>query len=94
MRSSPQLSNTFREGRTRIGTQKIAPCLWFDTEAVEAANFYVSVFKNSKIIRVARYPKGQEIHGKGGRLTHDRRLRACRAEFAALNGGPQFTFDD
>jgi len=36
--------------------QKIAPCLWFDTEAVEAANFYVSVFKNSKIIRVARYP--------------------------------------
>jgi len=74
--------------------QKIAPCLWFDTEAVEAANFYVSVFKNSKIIRVARYPnEGQEIHGKGGRLSHGRRIRACRQKFAALNGGPQFTFD-
>lgn len=73
----------------RIGTQKIAPCLWFDTEAVEAANFYVSVFKNSKIIRVARYPnEGQEIHGKGGRLTHGRRLRACRAEIRCAERRP------
>ena len=49
----------------QIVTQKIAPCLWFDTEAEEAAKFYVSVFKNSKINSVARYPdEGQDIHGK------------------------------
>ena len=49
----------------QIVTQKIAPCLWFDSEAEEAAKFYVSVFKNSKINTVARYPdEGQEIHGK------------------------------
>ena len=95
MRSSPQLSNTFREGRTRIGTQKIAPCLWFDTEAVEAANFYVSVFKNSKIIRVARYPnEGQEIHGKGAGSLMAVDFELAGQKFAALNGGPQFTFDD
>ena len=42
-------------------TQRIAPCLWFDSQAEEAAAFYVSVFKNSKITSVARYPKaGQE----------------------------------
>ena len=65
----------------QIVTQKIAPCLWFDTKAEEAAKFYVSVFKNSKINTVARYPgEGQEIHGK--------------RKFVALNGGPQFTFDE
>ena len=45
--------------------QKIAPCLWFDTQAEEAAKFYGSVFKNSKILNVSRYGnEGQEIHGK------------------------------
>ena len=44
-------------------TQRIAPCLWFDHQAEEAAAFYVSVFKNSKIVSVARYGKaGQEVH--------------------------------
>jgi predicted 3-demethylubiquinone-9 3-methyltransferase (glyoxalase superfamily) len=95
VRSSPQLSNTFGEGRMQIGPRKIAPCLWFDIEAEEAANFYVSVFKNSKIIKVARYPnEGQEIHGKeaGSVMAVDFELPGQK--FAALNGGPQFTFDD
>ena len=48
-----------------IGKHQITPCLWFDTQAEEAATFYVSIFKNSKIGRVSRYGKaGQEVHGK------------------------------
>ena len=44
-------------------SQRIAPCLWFDHQAEEAATFYTSVFKNSKVTSVARYTKaGQEIH--------------------------------
>ena len=72
-----------------IATQKIAPCLWFDTEAEEAANFYVSVFKNSKINTIARYPnEGQEIHGKeaGSVMVVDFELSGQK--FVALNGGP------
>ena len=45
--------------------QKITPCLWFDNQAEEAANFYASVFKNSRIGRISRYGKeGYEIHGR------------------------------
>lgn len=75
--------------------QRIAPCLWFDKEAEEAANFYVSVFNNSRIIRTTRYTKaGQEIHGKpeGSVLTVQFALDG--QEFTALNGGPQFKFDE
>ena len=79
----------------QIVTQEIAPCLWFDTEAEEAAKFYVSVFKNSKINTVARYPnEGQEIHGKpaGSVMVVD--FEIAGQKFVALNGGPQFTFDE
>jgi predicted 3-demethylubiquinone-9 3-methyltransferase (glyoxalase superfamily) len=79
----------------QIVTQKIAPCLWFDTQAEEAAKFYVSVFKNSKIVTVARYPnEGQDIHGKeaGSVMAVDFELSG--QEFVALNGGPQFIFDE
>ena len=45
--------------------QKITPCLWFDSNAEAAANFYASVFKNSKIGKISRYGKeGYEIHGQ------------------------------
>jgi predicted 3-demethylubiquinone-9 3-methyltransferase (glyoxalase superfamily) len=45
--------------------QKITPCLWFDSNAEEAVNFYISIFKNSKIGKISRYGKeGYEIHGK------------------------------
>lgn len=44
-------------------SQKIAPCLWFDSQGEEAANFYVGIFRNSKILQIARYGKaGQETH--------------------------------
>jgi predicted 3-demethylubiquinone-9 3-methyltransferase (glyoxalase superfamily) len=84
-----------RENAMQIVAQKIAPCLWFDTEAEEAAKFYVSVFKNSKINTVARYPnEGQEIHGKpaGSVMVVD--FEIAGQKFVALNGGPQFKFDE
>jgi len=78
-----------------IVTQKISPCLWFDTEAEEAANFYVSVFDNARIINVARYPnEGQDVHGKdaGSVMAVDFELFGQR--FVGLNGGPQFRFSE
>jgi predicted 3-demethylubiquinone-9 3-methyltransferase (glyoxalase superfamily) len=78
-----------------ISTNKIVSCLWFDTEAEEAAKFYVSVFKNSKMGRVSRYGKeGFEIHGHpaGSVMTADFELEGSR--FVALNGGPEFKFNE
>ena len=74
---------------------RIAPCLWFDHQAEEAATFYVSVFKNSKIIAVSRYTKtGVEIHHRpaGSVMTVEFELDGQR--FTALNGGPVFTFNE
>jgi predicted 3-demethylubiquinone-9 3-methyltransferase (glyoxalase superfamily) len=79
----------------QIVTQKIAPCLWFDTEAEEAAKFYVSIFKNSKIITVARFPdEGKEIHGKDAGSVMTVAFELAGQSFVALNGGPQFKFDE
>jgi predicted 3-demethylubiquinone-9 3-methyltransferase (glyoxalase superfamily) len=64
--------------------QKITPFLWFDGNAEEAMNFYVSIFKNSKIVSVSR-------SGEGGRVTGGT-FQLDGQEFSALNGGPQFTF--
>jgi predicted 3-demethylubiquinone-9 3-methyltransferase (glyoxalase superfamily) len=76
-------------------SQKVTPCLWFDHQAEEAAAFYVSIFKNSKIVSVARYPKaGQETHKRpaGSVMTVEFELDGQR--FTALNGGPVFTFTE
>jgi predicted 3-demethylubiquinone-9 3-methyltransferase (glyoxalase superfamily) len=75
--------------------QKITPCLWFDDNAEEAAKFYASVFKNSKIGKISRYGKeGYEIHGKpaGTVLTVGFELNG--QAFTALNGGPLFKFNE
>ena len=78
-----------------IASQKINPCLWFDTEAEEAAKFYCSVFKNSKIGKVSRYvDEGQEIHGKPAGSVMAVEFELEGQKFAALNGGPQFKFDE
>jgi predicted 3-demethylubiquinone-9 3-methyltransferase (glyoxalase superfamily) len=78
-----------------IGTQKITPCLWFDTEAEEAANHYVSIFKNSKIVKVGRYGKeGKEVHGKEAGSVMAVEFEIEGQKFVALNGGPQFKFDE
>ena len=69
--------------------QKITPFLWFNGKAEEAMNFYVSVFKNSKVLGVTRY--GDAGPGpKGTVMTANFQLNG--QEFVALNGGPQFTF--
>ena len=76
-------------------THKIAPCLWFDSEAEEAANFYVSVFKNSKINLVSRYGnEGIEIHGREPGSVMTVAFELDGQPFVALNGGPIFTFDE
>jgi|SRR5215471_15635915 len=69
--------------------QKIVPFLWFDGKAEEAAHFYTSIFKNSKIGRVTRY--GEAGPGPKGAVM-SATFQLAGQEFIALNGGPQFTF--
>jgi predicted 3-demethylubiquinone-9 3-methyltransferase (glyoxalase superfamily) len=69
--------------------QKITPFLWFDGKAEEAMNFYVSIFKNSKVGKVTRYG-GAGPGPKGTVMSVTFQLEG--QEFFALNGGPQFTF--
>lgn len=71
--------------------QKITPFLWFDDKAEEAMNFYVSIFKNSKVLGVSRF--GEAGPGpKGSVMTATFQLEG--QEFTALNGGPQFAFTE
>jgi len=75
--------------------QKIAINLWFDTEAEQAAKFYTSVFKNSRLGKIAYYGKeGYEIHKKpdGSVLTVEFEIEGQK--FIALNGGPDFKFNE
>jgi predicted 3-demethylubiquinone-9 3-methyltransferase (glyoxalase superfamily) len=71
--------------------KKIVPCLWFDTEAEEAMNFYTSVFKNSKKGELMRWGEGGH-RPAGTVLTASFELNGM--EFLALNGGPQFKFTE
>jgi predicted 3-demethylubiquinone-9 3-methyltransferase (glyoxalase superfamily) len=75
--------------------KKLIPCLWFDTQAEEAANFYASVFKAASVGRITRYGKeGQEIHGRpeGSAMTVEFAIGG--QEFVAINGGPVFQFNE
>jgi len=76
-------------------TQKITPCLWFDTQAEEAAKFYIAVFDNSRIVNTTRYGKaGYEFHKRppGSVMTVEFELGG--QPFTALNGGPVFKFNE
>ncbi|MBX3414597.1 MAG: VOC family protein [Pirellulales bacterium] len=76
-------------------TSKIAPCLWFDNQAVEAAQLYTSIFPQSRIVRTSYYTEaGNEIHGRpaGSVMTVDFELAG--QSFTALNGGPLFQFNE
>ena len=80
---------------SRSGIQVISPCLWFDSQAEEAARYYVSIFKKGKIVSVTRYPAvGQEIHRRepGSVMTVEFVLNGL--PFLALNGGPLFKFNE
>jgi predicted 3-demethylubiquinone-9 3-methyltransferase (glyoxalase superfamily) len=75
--------------------QKITPCLWFDSQAEEAVNFYVSIFKNSRIGHITRYGEaGAKVSGrpKGTVMTVTFEIEG--QEFMALNGGPHFKFSE
>lgn len=81
------------QGKQAQSKQKITPFLWFDNQAEEAANFYVSIFPNSKIGTVARYDEaGAKASGRpeGSVMTIEFQLEG--QEFVALNGGPVFKF--
>jgi predicted 3-demethylubiquinone-9 3-methyltransferase (glyoxalase superfamily) len=79
----------------QISAAKIVPCLWFDTKAEDAANFYCSVFKNSKITSVSRFPEaGQDVHHKPAGSVLMVAFELDGRPFTALNGGPQFAFDE
>jgi predicted 3-demethylubiquinone-9 3-methyltransferase (glyoxalase superfamily) len=71
--------------------QSITPSLWFDTEAEDAANFYVSVFKNSQVLNVSRYGEAGP-RPAGTVMTVDFELDG--QGFIALNGGPDFPFTE
>ena len=71
--------------------QKISPFLWFNDQAEEAANFYVSIFRNSAILGVSRYGEG-EPHPAGSAMSVSFVLDGL--EIQALNGGPEFTFTE
>ena len=78
-----------------IASQNITPCLWFDTQAEEAAKFYCSIFKNSKITSISRFPDaGQEVHHKPAGSVMVVAFELDGQPFTALNGGPQFKFDE
>jgi predicted 3-demethylubiquinone-9 3-methyltransferase (glyoxalase superfamily) len=75
--------------------QRIAPCLWFDSQAEEAARFYASIFKNSKIAAISRYGEaGREFHGKPPGTVMTVAFELDGQSFTALNGGPIFKFNE
>ena len=75
--------------------QKITPCLWFDSNAEEAVNFYTAIFKNSKIGNISRYGEaGYEIHGKPAGTVLTIEFELDGQAFTALNGGPVFKFNE
>jgi predicted 3-demethylubiquinone-9 3-methyltransferase (glyoxalase superfamily) len=69
--------------------QKVSTCLWFDTQAEEAAKFYCSIFKNSRVLNISRYGENARLP-KGTPLVVNFSIDGT--EFMALNGGPAFTF--
>ena len=74
---------------------KITPCLWFDGQAEQAAEFYVSIFKNSRITDVSRYGEaGQEIHGGKPGSVMVISFELDGQSFTGLNGGPTFKFTE
>ncbi len=76
-------------------SQKIAPCLWFASEAEEAARYYIGIFPNSKIGTIARYGKaGFETHHQPEGTVLTVQFELAGQPFTALNGGPIFKFNE
>src|SRR5437016_9783310 len=91
--SRPSMAR-FTSGGTRC-VSRYTPFLWFDNQAEEAVKFYTSIFKNSKIGKIARYgAEGEQVSGrpKGSVMTVEFQLEG--QEFVALNGGAHFKFTE
>jgi predicted 3-demethylubiquinone-9 3-methyltransferase (glyoxalase superfamily) len=74
---------------------RITPCLWFASEALEAAKYYVRIFRNSKVRKIMRYGKaGQEQHGQKPGTVLMVEFELDGRPFTALNGGPIFKFNE
>lgn len=73
---------------------KITPCLWFDNQAEDAARFYISIFKNSKINEIARYPEAAGDIGRAAGSVMIVSFELDGQAYTALNGGPQFKFTE
>src|ERR1019366_8433133 len=74
---------------------RIAPSLWFDNQAEEAARYYTGIFSNSKIVAVSHYTEaGHEIHGRPAGSAMTVVFELDSQEFMALNGGPLFKFTE
>ena len=75
--------------------QRITPCLWFDNQAEQAANFYISLFSNSKVTKVSRYSEvGKEIHKMKPGTVMTVAFELDGQTVTALNGGPLFRFNE
>ncbi|MXM66030.1 VOC family protein [Streptomyces sp. HUCO-GS316] len=74
-----------------MATQGFTTCLWFDDQAEEAAHHYVSIFKNSSVGKLSRYPEGA-MRPAGAVMTVE--FTADGHKFVALNGGPEFQFNE
>lgn len=73
--------------------QKITPCLWCDDQAEQAVAFYTEIFKNSRIVIIARYGDfGHEVYGKAAGTIMAIAFELDGQSFSALNGGPAFNF--
>jgi predicted 3-demethylubiquinone-9 3-methyltransferase (glyoxalase superfamily) len=73
-----------------MNTQRIVTSLWFDTQAEEAAEYYCSIFEDARIVKVVPYPQGTDKAGETLVVEFD----LLGQRFVALNGGPQFTFNE
>ena len=79
----------------QLSKKTVTPCLWFDAQAEEAAKFYCGIFKNSKITSISHFPDaGQDVHGKPAGSVMVAAFELDGQPFTALNGGPQFKFDE
>ena len=75
--------------------QRVVPCLWFDSQAEEAARYYTGIFKNSKINLITRYSEvGYEQHRRPAGSVMVVQFELDGQAFTALNGGPAFTFNE
>jgi predicted 3-demethylubiquinone-9 3-methyltransferase (glyoxalase superfamily) len=74
---------------------KITPCLWFDIQAEDAVNFYVGIFKNSRIVAISRYGEaGRDVHGMPAGTVLTVAFELNGQPFTAMNGGPVFKFNE